>query len=308
MRACKHSLWVRAKALKSSPFNARGSSLLEVMLSVALMAVTVLGLLAGQLWTAREARATAMREHAAWIADSLAEAMSAISATSGGDAALRQWSARVSTLLPHGQALIADSGGISLARVSWTALSAMLRTDDMIDRPESCGGADLPFGSTCVVLAFLKWTGRQRYSRAQKLLEFVIGLALGLIVTAGTVSLYNTQRAAFDRASDTQRIREAGLTALTLMGQQIQMAGFVPADSNAYLVPLSLFGCSGGCPTGADDSLTCESLSSRSDVWRSVTWAMSCRRGRPLLRKSPIASGRPLRMAVRRCPTRLRRS
>ncbi len=45
------------------------------MLAVALMAVTALGLIAGQLWTAREARAMAMREQAAWIADSVAEAM-----------------------------------------------------------------------------------------------------------------------------------------------------------------------------------------------------------------------------------------
>ena len=153
MTARKHSLALRAKASTLSALNARGSSLLEVMLSVALMAVTALGLIAGQVWTAREARAMAMREHAAWIADSVAEAMSANSA---GDAALRQWGARASTLLPHGQVLVADSGGISLARVSWTALRDLPRIDGMIDRPESCGGADLPFGSTCVALAFIK--------------------------------------------------------------------------------------------------------------------------------------------------------
>lgn len=97
------------------------------------------------------------------------------------------------------------------------------------------------------------------------LVEFVIAMALGLLVTAGAVSLYTTQRSAFDHASDSIRIREAGLTALTLIGQQLQMAGFVPADVARYNRPVPMFGCSGGRPTGADDSLACETLPSHSD-------------------------------------------
>ncbi|WP_281370243.1 type IV pilus modification PilV family protein [Paraburkholderia sediminicola] len=131
----------------------RGSSLIEVMLAVALMAVTALGLIAGQLWTAREARAMAMREHAAWIADSVAEAMREPSA---GDSAIRQWSARATALLPHGEASVAESGGVSAARVTWTALRDTPRAGDVIDKPESCGGADVPAGSSCVALAFAK--------------------------------------------------------------------------------------------------------------------------------------------------------
>jgi type IV pilus assembly protein PilW len=97
------------------------------------------------------------------------------------------------------------------------------------------------------------------------LIEFVIAMALGLLVTAGAVSLYTTQRSAFEHASDAMRIREAGLTALTLIGQQLQMAGFVPADVARYNSPAPMFGCSGGRPTGADDSLACETLPSHSD-------------------------------------------
>lgn len=130
-----------------------GSSLIEVMLAVSLMAVTALGLIAGQLWTAREARAMSMREHAAWIADSVAESMYASSA---GDAAIRQWSARAATLLPHGEASIGDNGGVSAARVTWTSLRDMPYSDDVIDKPDACGGADLPRGSSCVALAFAK--------------------------------------------------------------------------------------------------------------------------------------------------------
>ncbi|RDK00675.1 type IV pilus modification PilV family protein [Paraburkholderia lacunae] len=130
-----------------------GSSLIEVMLAVALMAVTALGLIAGQLWTAREARAMAMREHAAWIADSVAEAMCVPSA---GESALRRWSARAASLLPHGEASVGENGGVSLARVTWAALRDMPRSGDVIDKPESCGGVDIPAGSSCVALAFAK--------------------------------------------------------------------------------------------------------------------------------------------------------
>ncbi|CAB3803265.1 hypothetical protein LMG28690_05762 [Paraburkholderia caffeinilytica] len=131
----------------------KGSSLIEVMLALALMAVSALGLIAGQLWTAREARAMAMREHAAWIADSVAEAMREPSA---GDSASRQWSARAAALLPHGEASVGERNGVSAARVTWTTLRDMPRTGDVIDKPESCGGADVPTGSSCVALAFAR--------------------------------------------------------------------------------------------------------------------------------------------------------
>ncbi|NML30748.1 PilW family protein [Paraburkholderia antibiotica] len=107
---------------------------------------------------------------------------------------------------------------------------------------------------------------RRRYcARGHTLVEFVIAMALGLIVTAGAVSLYTTQRTAFERASNDTRIREAGLTALMLIGPQLQMAGFVPADVVGYNAPPPLFGCSGGRPTGADDSPGCATLSGGSD-------------------------------------------
>ncbi|MCC8391883.1 PilW family protein [Paraburkholderia sp. MMS20-SJTR3] len=107
---------------------------------------------------------------------------------------------------------------------------------------------------------------RRRFvAHGHTLVEFLIATALGLLVTAGAVSLYTTQRQAFERASDDLRIREAGLTALMLIGQQLQMAGFVPADVVGYNRPPPLFGCSGGRPTGADDSLGCTTLNTGSD-------------------------------------------
>jgi type IV pilus assembly protein PilW len=97
------------------------------------------------------------------------------------------------------------------------------------------------------------------------LVELIIALALGIVVTAGAVSLYRSQRAAFGRAGDPIQMREAGLTALTLIGQQVQMTGFVPADLPQPQRKPTLFGCSAARPTGADDNLVCETLTSRSD-------------------------------------------
>jgi type IV pilus assembly protein PilW len=106
---------------------------------------------------------------------------------------------------------------------------------------------------------------RSFLSRGHTLVELVIAVALGLVVTVGAVSLYRSQRAGFSRAGDAVQIREAGLTALTLIGQQIQMAGFVPADAPQPQPGPTLFGCSSGRPTAPDDSLGCEALASLSD-------------------------------------------
>ncbi|MBN3753813.1 type IV pillus assembly protein [Paraburkholderia sp. Tr-20389] len=93
-----------------------------------------------------------------------------------------------------------------------------------------------------------------------------IALALGLIVTAGVVSLYRSQRIAFARAADAAQIHEAAMSALTLIGEQLQMAGFVSADMpRPYSARPALFGCTGGRPIGTDDNPTCESLATHSD-------------------------------------------
>ncbi|APA85727.1 hypothetical protein BJG93_10230 [Paraburkholderia sprentiae WSM5005] len=131
-----------------------GNSLIEVMLAVALVAISALGLIAAQVWTAREARAMTLRESAAWIADSIAEA----TITSFiGDAALNQWSARASALLPHGEASIGESGEVATARVTWASVQNRPAAGDVIARPaQPCGGVDAPAGSSCVALAFAK--------------------------------------------------------------------------------------------------------------------------------------------------------
>ncbi|AUT60357.1 type IV pillus assembly protein [Paraburkholderia terrae] len=115
-------------------------------------------------------------------------------------------------------------------------------------------------------LALFTRVSSRRADFGHTLLEMTIAIALGLFVTAGAVSLYRSQRIAFAQAVDAAQIHDAGMTALTLIGEQLQMAGFVPADMpRTFPARPGLFGCSGGRPIGADDSLTCESLATHSD-------------------------------------------
>jgi Tfp pilus assembly protein PilV len=135
----------------------RGAALVEVMFAVALTAVTVLGLIAAQLWTARQAHAVSMREQAAFVADSVVEAAHA---TADGAAGLAQWKARAASLLPRGDASVSElGGGIFVARVTWAAAESAagpLGAGGMIDARESCGGAAVPANMSCVAIAFAK--------------------------------------------------------------------------------------------------------------------------------------------------------
>ncbi|MFP6558173.1 PilW family protein [Paraburkholderia sp. B3] len=105
----------------------------------------------------------------------------------------------------------------------------------------------------------------RRSSRGHTLLELTIAVALGLVVGAGAITAYRSQHQAFVAATDAARIHEAGMNALLLIGEQIQMAGFTPADTPQGPAASAIFGCTAGRPVGADAGLTCETLSSRSD-------------------------------------------
>jgi Tfp pilus assembly protein PilV len=136
--------------------NCSGSTLLEVMVAVAVTAVTALGLVATQLWMTRHAGATATRERAAFVADSLVEAFR-VSPATGTDSAV--WKPRVASMVPKGDtSVIALAGGLATARVTWAAVR---ETQDVapgnpIDLPDFCGDAALPAGTACVAIAFAK--------------------------------------------------------------------------------------------------------------------------------------------------------
>lgn len=100
--------------------------------------------------------------------------------------------------------------------------------------------------------------------RGHTLLELIIALALGMLVIVGSLTLYRGQRAAFERAADLARIHDAGVAALDLVGQQVQMAGFASSGNIASNLP-ALFGCVQGRTIGTDDAPACETLASHSD-------------------------------------------
>ncbi|QDQ82864.1 type IV pilus modification PilV family protein [Paraburkholderia megapolitana] len=131
----------------------RGNSLLEVMLAVALMAVTVLGLTATQWWTAGEAKAVTLREHAAMISDAVAETARA---NVPEDTALSQWKVLAARLFPQGEVSIRDQrAGAAVAQVTWLPPAPSVR-GEVIDMPESCGGMAVPPRTACVAIAFTR--------------------------------------------------------------------------------------------------------------------------------------------------------
>lgn len=98
-------------------------------------------------------------------------------------------------------------------------------------------------------------------TRGHTLLELTLSMALSIVVVLAALSLYRGQRAAFERAADTARMHEAGVAALDLIAQQMQMAGFATESGGAS----ALFGCSQGRVAGVDAVSGCETLASRSD-------------------------------------------
>jgi type IV pilus assembly protein PilW len=85
----------------------------------------------------------------------------------------------------------------------------------------------------------------RRMQAGHLLLEWIVATALGLLVLSGALALYRSQRDLFARSADAAAMREAGATALTIIGQQIQMAGFAPVDAPQLRAQLrrGVFGC-----------------------------------------------------------------
>lgn len=105
-----------------------------------------------------------------------------------------------------------------------------------------------------------------RATLGHTLLELLIATALGLFVIGGAVLLYRSQREAFLQAADAVSMRDAGATALMLIGQQLQMAGYVPPDASPPVaVGPAIFGCSSGRPKDDGPEPSCDALAGHSD-------------------------------------------
>ncbi|MDW9245066.1 hypothetical protein [Burkholderia cepacia] len=92
----------------------RGTSLLEAMLAVALLAAVMLAVAGSQLAMARAQRATIWRERALWLADARIERLHVAAQADDGLAA------RAAASLPGGAMTRGDGpGGVSYAVVGW---------------------------------------------------------------------------------------------------------------------------------------------------------------------------------------------
>ncbi|WP_322086284.1 PilW family protein [Burkholderia sp. BCC1999] len=105
-----------------------------------------------------------------------------------------------------------------------------------------------------------------RRMRAHTLLEVLIAMTVGLLVLAAAGALYHAQRIAQRRAEDGFRMRDAAGTALMLIGQQIQMAGFRPLDTDGASSLPPVFGCSMARVRGEGAQVRCESVRTASDA------------------------------------------
>ncbi|KUZ00411.1 N-terminal cleavage protein [Burkholderia sp. RF7-non_BP1] len=106
----------------------------------------------------------------------------------------------------------------------------------------------------------------ERRSRAHTLLEVLIAMTVGLLVLAAAGALYHAQRVAQRRAEDGFRMRDAAATALMLIGEQIQMAGFRPLDVEGAPSLPPMFGCSAGRVRGNGAQVRCETVRAASDA------------------------------------------
>jgi len=129
-----------------------GATLLEALVALALMAVTALGVISAQWWMARGENAVAVRERAAFIVDSIAEASRG--STSEPDV-LARWNAQAASALPRGEALARETGdGLSLSIVRWAAPGQAPHAQ--FDETWPCAAAAGTVEGPCAAIAFVR--------------------------------------------------------------------------------------------------------------------------------------------------------
>ncbi|MBR8057261.1 PilW family protein [Burkholderia dolosa] len=106
----------------------------------------------------------------------------------------------------------------------------------------------------------------RRALRAHTLLEVLIAMTIGFLVLAAAGALYHAQRVAQRRAEDGFRMRDAAGTALMLIGQQLQMAGFRPLDVAGSSPLPPVFGCTAARVRGDGAHAQCEPAAATSDA------------------------------------------
>jgi Tfp pilus assembly protein PilV len=129
-----------------------GSSLLEVLVALVLVALAMVGALACQLQAVTVERFTAERERALVIAASVAESMRD---EHSGSNALSRWQAYAAAVLPGAEISIVDRlPGVALVAVRWAAQNPPSKTSFFTR--EGCMAEPVTAGRACAAVPFVR--------------------------------------------------------------------------------------------------------------------------------------------------------
>ncbi len=79
----------------------------------------------------------------------------------------------------------------------------------------------------------------QRYSAGRTLIELMIGMAIGMFISALVLSLYMNSRASFRLHDENGRMREDGNFAMNLIGRNVIQSGYSPIAATTLTQPIA---------------------------------------------------------------------
>src|SRR5215468_3739879 len=98
-----------------------------------------------------------------------------------------------------------------------------------------------------------------RRQAGRTLIEVMVAITIGLMLTVGILSIYGANRQTFRASTDLQRMQAAGQLALDRLAYQVRMAGYgqLVGDFTTVSNPSSFIGnpvwaCSSGFSTATD--------------------------------------------------------
>jgi type IV pilus assembly protein PilW len=117
-------------------------------------------------------------------------------------------------------------------------------------------------------------TIRSTRQHGRTLIEVMIAITIGLMITAGVISIYGANRQTYRASADVQRIQAAGQLALDRLAYQLRMAGYGQINSSDFAFvgnPSNFTGealrvCSGGFDAPAAATPSCNNVAAQPDA------------------------------------------
>jgi type IV pilus assembly protein PilW len=113
-----------------------------------------------------------------------------------------------------------------------------------------------------------------RPQRGRTLIEVMIAITIGLMITAGVIAIYGANRQTYRASADVQRMQAAGQLALDRLAYQLRMAGYGQINSSDFWLvgnPSNFAGealrvCSGGFDNPTAAAPNCNNVSTQPDA------------------------------------------